>query len=88
MIFVYIKSNIQNYFCIALTSEDNEQYKTFYQDKDIADYIGISLDEYQEELLQFNGVYAFEILFYKRHDVQQAIKYMNEKYRVLLALIK
>ena len=61
-------------------------------DEQIANYIGITLEQYQEELCNL-GAYIDdtlgyqEIYFNKKIKVQNAIKMLNEKYGILFSLI-
>jgi len=61
-------------------------------DERIANYIGITLDQYQDELCNL-GAYIddtlgyHEIYFNKKIKAQNAIKMLNEKYGILFSLI-
>lgn len=84
---LYISRDINlKFWWISVTS-------CFANDKKIAKLVGISLEQYQSELLQFitnkedpicpNG----DIIFYNLNEVELALEYLENKYGVLLALV-
>lgn len=57
-------------------------------DGDIANVIGLSLEEYQKILESFNAIVDNkEMVFYSRKNCERAMNYFKEKYEVLLALL-
>jgi hypothetical protein len=76
--FVILQNSFNLYYI------DIEYYMT---DENIAKLIGIPLEQYQQELLQFNGVYfGTEIIFHLKEHAQKALDYIIEKYGVILTL--
>lgn len=57
-------------------------------DFEICEYLNIPLEEYQNEIIKFNGyVKDDDIYFHSKEDCQNAFNYVNEKYGVLLVLL-
>lgn len=69
----------------------------FEYDKTVAEFLGIPLKQYQNELLQFNTEedeskkyydrFKTDVIFYKYDDVNNALKYMEDKYGLFLKLL-
>lgn len=57
-------------------------------DFEIAHKIGISFDQYQKELLNFGGNLKYdEVNFAYYEEINNALKYLKNKYDVILALM-
>ena len=75
-------------------SSDDVYYITCFTlgtnfDKDIAEYIGISLEEYRGILKLYNSSPGDngEYYFNNPEDIEECVNYLNEKYTVILNLI-
>lgn len=79
--FVILQNSFNLYYI------DIEYY--YMTDEKLAKLIGIPLEQYQQELLQFNGVYfGTEIIFHLKEYAQKALDYIIEKYGVMLTLME
>lgn len=59
-----------------------------YFDKAIAPILGISVEQYQEELSKFGGIIKYDdTIFRTMNEVSNAFQYMDNKYGVMLALL-
>jgi DNA-directed RNA polymerase specialized sigma subunit len=65
--------------------------KNVNNDEEIAKRIGITLEKYQQELMKFNKN-AFkindDIVFFRQSDVNRALKYLKNKYGILIKLLE
>lgn len=60
------------------------------QNKDILQLLGISLEQYNNELLNFNSDKSCinsNIVFSKLDEIKNALQYLNDKYGIILALL-
>ena len=63
--------------------------KQIAYDSEICEFLNISLKEYQNCLLRFNGFRNLhDIYFHDKSDCLKALDCLNEKYGVLLALME
>jgi hypothetical protein len=82
-----------DYSCFPAGLNDMHYYITitepyFLNDKDIAEKLNLSLEEYQKILESFGACKeTLEMFFHDKLDCQNALDYLNEKYGVLLALL-
>jgi hypothetical protein len=76
--------------------KDYKNQKLYEYDKNIAKLIGIPLEQYQRELLQFStdppelqyyDRFKTDVVFHKCEEVWAARDYLEEKYSVILKLI-
>lgn len=86
--------NEESIYWIYITSDT---YGPLEYDKYIAEFLGIPLKQYQDELLQFNTEedesrkyydrFKTDVIFYKLKDVNNALEYMENKYNLFLKLL-
>lgn len=54
-----------------------------------AEFLGITVQQYHNELLQFNGIISNYLTYFdNKEDVERAAEYMESKYGTMLALTK
>jgi len=70
---------IANYYFVVLEVND----RTIILDNKIAKKIGISIEEYTKQLLQFNGYIFDGIYFRKKQDCVAACEHLNTVYGVM-----
>lgn len=85
MIFKRSADLFGNIYCLILFSSS----KRLHRSTDIAKYIGISIEQYYTELWKFNSIDSGigTMLFKSCEDIDNAVTYMNNKYKVILALL-
>jgi hypothetical protein len=84
MKFEIYKMSAYGFYTIAIEDEYDE-----YIDNDhIAEKIGITKEQYQQELNQFNNIsYDNKIMFNNRDDAKKALNHLNEKYGIVLKFL-
>jgi len=59
----------------------------YFRDTNIAQKIGIPLREYQRILKDFGAyIYNQETYFHNKEDAEKVLKFIKEKYEILLAM--
>lgn len=92
MRFLMGQLRINDYYYIYIKTEDVDKGDLF-NDEEIANVLGLKMEEYQKILNQFNGFEKHNFdqqpntYFHTENDMIKAFKYLQEKYDILLKLL-
>lgn len=92
MRFLMGQLRINDYYYIYIKTEDVDKGDLF-NDEEIANVLGLKMEEYQKILNQFNGFekhnfdQQLNTYFHTENDMIKAFKYLQEKYDILLKLL-
>lgn len=91
MRFLMSQLRINDYYYIYIKTQDVDKGDLF-NDEEIANVLGLKMEEYQKILNQFNGFKNHNLgqpntYFHTENDMIKAFKYLQEKYDILLKLL-